>query len=62
MPVTQAIEGRARRFIPILREQLALPADIAAFVSVDMTPRHEMQFSGNMKRLIRRLKRPPNEP
>lgn len=61
MAVLQAIETGSRRFIPVLREQFFLPLDIGAFVPVDMTLRNEMRFRKNMDRLIRRLKKPPDE-
>jgi hypothetical protein len=61
MAAVQAIESGTRRFIPILREQFALPCDLDAFVPLDMTPRREMRFRTNMDRLIKRLKKQPDE-
>jgi hypothetical protein len=61
MAAVQAIESGTRRFIPILREQFALPCDLDAFVPLDMTPAREMQFRRNMDRLIKRLKKQPDE-
>jgi hypothetical protein len=61
MAAVQAIESGTRRFILILREQFALPCDLDAFVPLDMTPRREMRFRSNMDRLIKRLKKQPDE-
>jgi len=61
MATVQALESGTRRFIPILREQFVLPADIEALTPLDMTPPREMQFRKNMDSLIKRLKKQPGE-
>jgi len=61
MAAVQALGSGTRRCIPILREQFVLPADLDALVPLDMTPPREMQFRKNMDRLIKRLKKQPDE-
>jgi hypothetical protein len=61
MAITQAIDTRTPRFIPIQRERFNMPLYIRAFSGLDMTPRREMKFRDNMSRLIARLKKQPHE-
>jgi hypothetical protein len=61
MAVLQAIETRTPRFIPIQREMFTLPLWIRPFVGLDMTPRKTMEFSYNIERLVKRLKKQPHE-
>ena len=61
MAALQAIDTGDPRFIPILREQFELPLYIKRFVVVDMTPAREMRYRKTVDKLIRRLKKQPNE-
>lgn len=61
MAITQALDTRTPRFIPIQRERFDLPLYIRAFSGLDMTPRREMKFRRDMDRLIERLKKQPHE-
>ena len=61
MAIMQAVNTRSRRFIPIQREQFNMPLSIQAFFGIDMTPQREMKHRHNMDRLIRRLRKQPQE-
>jgi hypothetical protein len=61
MAITQAIDTRTPRFIPIQRERFNMPLYIRAFSGLDMTPQREMKFRDHMDLLIRRLRKQPHE-
>lgn len=61
MAVLQAIDTKTPRFIPILRETFTLPLWIRTFVGLDMTPQKTMNFSYDMERLVKRLKKQPHQ-
>lgn len=59
--VLQAVETHTPRFIAISREMISLPLWIRAFVGLDMTPQKTMNFEYNIERLLKRLRKQPEE-
>ena len=62
MALLQAIETRAPRFIPVVRERCELPLAIRTRVGLDLTPQRLMDHRHHLDRLIARLRRPPHGP
>ena len=61
MAMVDAVESGRRRFVPILRERITLPPDVATFVALDMSPAADMKYAGNLERLVGRLRKAPDE-
>lgn len=59
MAILQAVNARAPRFIPIKRDDVAIPLAMQAFVGLEMTDANLMSYDRLRKRLIARLKQDP---
>lgn len=61
LAVTQAVETRSPRFIPITRKLFDAPLWMTIFVGLDMRPTKDMRFQANMDQLFKRLRKQPHE-